>query len=158
MINGSCLCGSVKFQIKKISKPMEICHCTRCRKQSGASSATTVMVLAEDFNFIQGNGLIKSYSAPILYSSPAYQSHFCKLCGSKVPHINGHDTHIEIPAGLFDSDPVVRPDKHIFVEFLPSWDTITDDLPQYKMAALIKLRHNRDLPSDFKLKSHYDEK
>ena len=137
---------------------MEICHCTRCRKQSGAGSAVTVEVLKEDFSFVQGEELINSYSAPILYTGPAYQSHFCMQCGSPVPPPNSHDTNIEIPVGLFDNDPGVQPDKHIFIEFLPSWDTITDDLPQFKIKALMKLRHNRELPEDFELKSHYDAK
>jgi hypothetical protein len=158
MIEGSCLCGSVKFQIQKILSPMEICHCTRCRKQSGAGSATTVEVLREDFSFIEGEELINSYSAPILYSEPAYQSHFCKQCGSPVPPANSHRTHIEIPAGLFDNDPGVQPDKHIFVELVPSWDNIADDLPQYKISELMKLRYDRELPKDFELKSHYEAK
>jgi len=156
MINGSCLCRGVKFQVDKISRPMEICHCNRCRKKSGAGSITTVEVLSKDFAFTQGQELIRSYAAPILYSGPAYQSHFCAQCGSPVPPGDCQKTTIEIPAGLFDDDPQVRADKHIFVECIAPWDTISDDLPQYKIRELIRERYNRELPADFELKSHYD--
>jgi hypothetical protein len=36
----------------------------------------------------------------------------------------------EIPAGALDEDPLIRPDKHIYVEFMAPWDHIVDDLPQ----------------------------
>ena len=36
MINGSCLCGAVRFEINEpIEKLPEACHCTQCRKQTG---------------------------------------------------------------------------------------------------------------------------
>jgi hypothetical protein len=36
MINGSCLCGSVRIQIEEpLEKQPEACHCTQCRKQTG---------------------------------------------------------------------------------------------------------------------------
>lgn len=156
MINGSCLCGAVTFEIRQAQPAMEICHCNRCRKQSGAASMTTVTVLADDYKLLTGKELISSYAAPIIYSKPAYQSFFCSNCGSPVPPIETTDEYMEIPAGLLDNDPAVKPDKHIFVEFLPPWDKITDDLPQLTMRELVKSRHNRELPEDFQIKSHYD--
>ena len=156
MVSGSCLCGGVKFQFKRVSGPMEICHCNRCRKRSGASALPTVVVRTQDFTLLQGKELINSYSAPILYSDPAYQSYFCNQCGSPVPPAGDDGETIEIPAGLLDNDPQKRPDKHIFVEFVPPWDTISDELPQYKIKDLVRERHNQELPENFKLKSHYD--
>ncbi|MEJ2133231.1 MAG: hypothetical protein P8Y95_16770, partial [Gammaproteobacteria bacterium] len=56
----------------------------------------------------------------------------------------------------FDDDPMIEPDKHIFVEFVPAWDTITDGLPQYTIRDLIRERQGRELPKDFQLRTHYD--
>jgi hypothetical protein len=61
---------------------------------------------------------------------------------------------IEIPAGAFDDDPGIRPDKHIFVEFMPRWDVLPDDLPAYTRAEIYKLRTGDDLPKDFELRWH----
>jgi hypothetical protein len=35
----------------------------------------------------------------------------------------------EIPAGALDDDPLIRSDKHIYVEFKAPWENITDALP-----------------------------
>jgi len=48
-------------------------------------------------------------------------------------------------AGLLDEHPGSVPDKHIFVGFLPGWDQITDTLPQYAIADLIRERSYQPL-------------
>lgn len=158
MIQGSCLCGGIRFEIRAATGPVEICHCNRCRKRSGAASLTMVTVLAEDYRLLSGKDLIKSYGAPILYAEPAYRSFFCSHCGSPAPPVEVDGESLEIPAGLFDEDFGIRPNKHIFIEFLPVWDRITDDLPQYTIRDLLRERQQRELPEDFQIRSHYDKK
>ena len=155
MIRGSCLCGGVQFGITEPDGPFEICHCNRCRKVSGSSSMATLAVRTKDFSLLAGRDLIASYAAPILYQAPAYETYFCKVCGSPVPAAENDGEYIEVPAGLFDDDPVRKPDKHIFVELLPNWDSISDELPQYTIRDLVRARHNQDLPDNFELKTHY---
>jgi hypothetical protein len=106
-----------------------------------------VGIPTRNYRLLAGAGHIKSYSAPILRESPAYHSAFCTNCGSPVPLANPKGTWMEIPAGLFDDDLGRSPDKHIFVEFTPAWDSITDDLPQFDQAKLYKHRTGKDWPS-----------
>ncbi|MFT5696287.1 MAG: hypothetical protein ACI9QQ_002267, partial [Myxococcota bacterium] len=40
MIRGSCLCGSVRYEISGKLSPIQYCHAQRCRKASGAAFAT----------------------------------------------------------------------------------------------------------------------
>jgi hypothetical protein len=47
---------------------------------------------------------------------------------------------MEIPAGLLDDDPALKPDKHIFTDLKSSWYQIEDSLPQYSQEELYKLR------------------
>lgn len=155
-IAGSCLCGGVRFEIDKAVGPVEICHCNRCRKSSGAGGLPMVSVLTRDYRLMSGGDLIATHAAPILYEPPAYRSAFCSRCGSPVPLASDEAEFLEIPAGLFDDDPQIKPDKHIFVEFVPAWDEITDSLPQYTIRDLVKERRGVELPDDFKLRSHYD--
>jgi len=65
---------------------------------------------------------------------------FCSRCGSPVPNPPAGASWFEIPAGLLDGDPVLRPDKHIFVECKSDWFPISDSLPQLTRAQLAKLR------------------
>lgn len=139
-IRGSCLCGAVQFEVDEFSGPFEICHCNRCRKTTGATGMPAIGVKKSDFRFVAGDELVKSYAAPILTRAPAYESYFCGVCGSPVPAPEPNEEFLEIPAGLLDDDPEIKPDKHIFVELVPAWDAITDRLVQLDAVALRKHR------------------
>jgi hypothetical protein len=153
-IRGSCLCGGVTFEIDRASWPTEFCHCNRCRKVSGTASLLTVRVATRDYRFLTGHDLVKTFAAPILYQPPAYRSVFCAKCGSPVPPPQPEGEWLEIPAGSFDDDPGVRPDKHIFVECMPPWDDLRADLPAYTLPELYRLRTGQELPKDFEMRFH----
>ena len=155
-IHGSCLCGAIRFEIEKVAGPFEVCHCNRCRKVSGSVGLPTIGVLTSDYRMTSGKEYVSTYSAPILYQPPAYHSVFCSKCGSPVPPPEPEGEKLEIPAGLLDDDPGIRPDKHIFIEFIPPWDRITDNLPMYTIETLVLERSGKKLPAEFKLKSHFD--
>ncbi len=140
MIRGQCLCGGVQFEIERAKGPFELCHCSRCRKVSGSAFMAGLGVRAEDFRFVCGRELIRSYEAPIVEAPPAYRVSFCGRCGSPVPDPPQGADWFEIPAGLLDDDPGLAPDKHIFVDRKSPWYTITDALPQLTKAQLIALR------------------
>ena len=134
------MCGGVRFEFTKPAGPFELCHCTRCRKVTGSAFFSGLYVRVEDFRLVEGNELITTYEAPILREPPAYRVSFCSRCGSPVPNPVGGSGLLEIPAGLLDDDPAMKPDKHIFVELKSPWFEITDHLPQYDLPALTKLR------------------
>ena len=140
MIRGSCLCGSVKFQITRAVGPFELCHCARCRKASGSAFTATVGVRREDLCVTSGRELIRAYQAPVREVPPGYRTFFCGHCGSPVPNPNPETDWLEVPAGALDDDPQLRPDRHIFIERKSPWFEITDRLPQLDKAALVRLR------------------
>ena len=141
MIRGSCICGCVKFEIARAVGPFELCHCSRCRKTSGSAFVAGLTVKREDFRLLQGLEMIKTYEAPLREAPPAYCTSFCRRCGSPVPNPVGESPRLEVPAGLLDDDPGVRPDRHIFVDVKSAWFNISDNLPQLDRAALVKLRN-----------------
>ncbi len=128
-ISGSCLCNTVQFTVDRFTGPFEICHCNRCRKVSGAQGMPAIGCNTKDFHMKAGAEHIRQYFAPIIHNAPAFEVNFCELCGSPVPPANPVGEFMEIPAGLLDDDPGLRPDKHIFVEHLPAWDERHDQLP-----------------------------
>ena len=140
MIRGQCLCGSVQFEIERAEGPFELCHCSRCRKVSGSAFMAGLGVRAADFRFVCGKEMIRSYEAPIREAPPAYRVSFCSRCGSPVPDPPQGADWFEIPAGLLDDDPLLRPDKHIFVDRKSAWHAITDALPRLTKAQLVDLR------------------
>jgi hypothetical protein len=140
MIRGSCLCGGVQFEVDRAVGPFELCHCSRCRKASGSAFAAGLGVRVDDFRLLSGRELIRSYEAPVLEHPPAYRVAFCSRCGSPVPDPPAGATWLEIPAGVLDDDPGLRPDKHIFVEIKSAWFPISDSLPQMTKVQLVELR------------------
>jgi len=142
-IAGSCLCGGVRFEIERAIGPFELCHCNRCRKSSGSAFVAGVGVRVDEYRLLTGRELIASYDAPILERPPAYRVFFCTRCGSMVPEPEPSGEWFEIPAGLLEGDPSVRPDKHIFAELEPAWLEIAARLPRLTKAELIELRLGR---------------
>jgi len=140
MIQGGCLCGAVRFELDRAIGPFELCHCSRCRKVSGSAYMAGIGVRRSEFRLVGGRSLIRTYDAPLLERPPPYRVCFCSRCGSPLPDPDGTSDWLEIPAGLLDDDPGIRPDKHIFVEVKADWDVISDSLPQLDKATLQRLR------------------
>ena len=77
MIQGTCLCGQVQYEISGEAQAMYYCHCQMCRKASGSTFATNMLMLEKDLVIKSGEKLIKAYQ-----SSPGEKRHFCSECGS----------------------------------------------------------------------------
>jgi hypothetical protein len=146
MISGSCLCGGVAFEVERAVGPFELCHCSRCRKASGSAFVAGLGVLRRDFRLLRGAELIRIYDAPLRTEPPAFRTCFCATCGSPAPDVSSDGEWLEIPAGLLDADPVLRPDKHIFVDVKSPWFAITDELPQLDQQALRAARRAAPRP------------
>jgi hypothetical protein len=71
-----------------------------------------------------------------------------------VPPASPEGESFEIAAGLFDDDFGIRPDKHIFVDYMPPWDELQRELPAYTMRQIYELRRGKALPADFVPRSH----
>lgn len=124
-IRGSCLCGTVSYEITGAFQAMGNCHCTLCRKANGAAYVTWGIIGADQFRWTAGEDFIRRYD-----SSPDRQRCFCRKCGS--PLVCAHHGAItEVVVGSVDGDPAMRPSDHIFVGSKAPWHHITDELPQH---------------------------
>jgi ketosteroid isomerase-like protein len=131
MLQGSCLCGGVRYEIREPLGEVVHCHCSMCRKAHGAAFRTRASVSAEAFDFITGEHLVTYYE-----SSPGEHRSFCSVCGSNL--ITKLDRQPEVygfPLGTLDSDPHVTPTRHVFTRYKAPWFTITDDLPRSEEGA-----------------------
>ncbi len=126
---GSCLCGSIRYQVDKIEPRMGHCHCSMCRKFHGAAFATFGEAKVKNFHWLAGKNLLKSYQAD---NDTVRQ--FCSLCGSSLTFKPANDTgeFIEFSLGTLDDDIDLKPDAHIFTDSKANWATINNDLPQFK--------------------------
>ncbi len=127
MIHGSCLCGSVRYEIRGPLGRITHCHCSMCRKAHGAAFGSYARVKQADFVWISGEADIASYR-----SSPEVQRTFCKRCGSSLQFIReSRPDGFALAVGTLDDDPGIRPSLHIFVGSKAPWFEIKDELPQH---------------------------
>lgn len=130
MHRGSCLCGTVQYEIRGELGIGYFCHCKRCRKATGTAFATSVLVATRDFVVITGEQAMKSFSANGVHRV------FCAECGS--PIISRRDAmpdFVRVRLGTLDSpleseaQSVIR--GHIYVDSKADWFQIHGSLPQY---------------------------
>lgn len=123
---GQCLCGAVQYSVDALEAKMGHCHCSMCRKFHGAAFATYGEAKAENFHWLSGESLLKSYHA-----TNGTQRKFCGVCGSSLifEEANASGAIVEFALGTLDSDISVKPDVHIFVGNKASWYSVEDDLP-----------------------------
>ena len=127
MLRGSCLCGSVRYEVRGAVARASHCHCSMCRKAHGAAFATYGRIERGDFALLCGAEDVASYR-----SSPEVTRTFCKRCGSNLQFISDkRPTTFALALGTLDVDPKVRASLHIFVDSKAPWFEITDDLPQH---------------------------
>lgn len=129
ILKGSCLCGGVRYEAEGPLLLMARCHCTQCRKASGAEFATNGSVSADKFRVVEGAPLLRSYAW-----SPGQARVFCGRCGSPLFKRMGHE-HVRLRLGCLDTEievtPAQRIQAHVFVVEKPGWSEISDDLPQF---------------------------
>jgi hypothetical protein len=126
-ITGGCLCGGVRFEVTGPFLRASHCHCSRCRRHSGAAVLIQGRVRREDFRLLAGEELISVYR-----TEGTTARAFCSVCGSSLfGHTWPEGDEVSIRLGSIDGDPGIRPQFHTFVDSKAPWDEILDDLPQY---------------------------
>lgn len=127
MYTGSCLCGSIKFEIDGELEPIQLCHCQQCRKAQGTAFVTNIPVQSSAFSIISGGDSLTEYE-----SSPGKVRAFCGHCGSPVlSRRTSMPGVVRVRAGTINEDLPVRPAFHIFAAHKANWWEIQDALPQF---------------------------
>ena len=127
MHTGSCLCGTVRFEITGELAPIQICHCGVCRKAQGSAFATNIPVAAEHFRLITGEDRLRAYE-----SSPGKERVFCAICGSPVmSRLTADPRTVRVRAGTLDEPVAGRIGFQFHTASKASWWPLTDQSPQF---------------------------
>ncbi len=129
MLNGSCLCGAVRFSVAQPVKELRACHCRSCQKASGAGGSVNAVVPGSAFRLTKGTP--KRFSARA-DSGRLLHRYFCGDCGS--PVYSQRDTTpqtVVVRAGLFDNAPDMRITANIWTGSAPPWSHIDPSTTQH---------------------------
>ena len=116
--SGSCLCGTVTFEISPPLTKFVHCHCSRCRKATGTGHATNLYIAPGQLRWVQGGESIARFDLP---AAKSFAKWFCRTCGCPLPRLSRSGKTVVVPAGSLDSNPPINPTAHIFWASRAAW-------------------------------------
>ncbi len=123
--SGGCLCGAVRYET--VGEPTTVvhCHCTLCRRASGAAFVTWAVFPAGALIFTKG-------APKIIRSSPKAERAFCGACGTPLwfRYTEG-PAEIDVTAANFDEPSGLVPRYAIWASSRVPWLKFDQHLPHY---------------------------
>lgn len=124
-IKGGCLCGSNRFEINAELYVTGYCHCSMCRRTSGAPLTAWLSVRKSQFSW--GKSDVREFRSSIHVSRFS-----CGNCGAQlVFEDDRYPDLVSVQIGTFDHPDKYGPQFHIYYEDRVKWLMIDDDLPKF---------------------------
>jgi len=127
-LHGSCLCGAVRYRVCAPFVRFTHCHCSRCRKATGAGHSTNLVVAPANFEWTQGQDQVARFDLP---TAKSFGMSFCRTCGGRVPRPSRDGQRVIVPAGSLDDVPSIQPTARGFWKSRAPWSCSGDDLPRF---------------------------
>ena len=127
MAEGGCHCGAVRYAADPAAvADAGICHCSICRRSSGAPMLAWAFLAESGFRLLRGAP--KSYR-----SSPDCKRQFCETCGCQLFYRQPGAAGIGIHTATLDDPDLLpfRPRLHMCVADRLGWVRLADGLPEY---------------------------
>src|SRR5687768_9045046 len=104
MLRGGCFCGRIRYETTGTPFHESNCHCSICRRTTGAPFVTWFTVPRSQFQLLAGE--------PTRFrSSPKATRSFCAQCGTQLTFEHeDHLNEIDVTTSSLD-DPVALPPK-----------------------------------------------
>lgn len=125
MTDGHCLCGAVEYSVDGAPNWTSHCHCSSCRRNSGAAVATFVSFPIAGFTVTKGQ--LSDYE-----SSAGVTRSFCGNCGSPITYrADAMPTEIHLFLGSIKNPEDFPAQLQVFCgEKLP-WLSVDDQIPKF---------------------------
>lgn len=126
---GGCLCGAIRYRATAAPTRGVICHCSMCRRHSGAPALAFVHFPAHAFTWLNGE--------PTRFRSSQFAERgFCAKCGSTLSmHEEVLPDRVQVCVGTLDEPDRVHIDDHVWTREQIAWFRIADDLPRFEKSS-----------------------
>jgi hypothetical protein len=125
-LEGGCQCAAVRYSVEGEPAHVAFCHCSDCRRSSGAPVVVWAAYPTDGFTLMQGT--------PTAYSSNGdAQRHFCPTCGTGLYYINEAVLPglVDIQVASLDSPDALQPRAHIQIAERVGWMENAATLPEF---------------------------
>ncbi|MBW4709647.1 GFA family protein [Roseobacter sp. YSTF-M11] len=123
-VTGRCYCGAKSLRSSAAPHVVAYCHCTDCKRVTGAPVAAFAA-------FCEADLIITPDPGPPVSHHPGVVRWFCTACGSPLAaqydYLPGQ---VYVPIGLLDQAADLEPSLHSHAENRVPWLHIDDDLPR----------------------------
>jgi len=128
MLQGGCFCGRVRYEVAGIPFDETNCHCSICRRTTGAPFVSWFSVRPSEFRLASG--------APVRFRSSAMATRsFCGHCGTQLTfQSDGYPDAIDITTCSLDHPEPVSPRDHTHTSGKLPWVHLSDGLVRYPRA------------------------
>ena len=131
VLEGGCYCGEIRYRARSVFDA-GYCHCSICRRFTGAPALTWFNVPEDDFAVTRG-------SPKAFRSSEHFTRYFCPTCGV---HLFGRDERapstkvgfrlVSVGIGTLDTPEALAPRVHQWCASRLSWYHVQDQLPRFE--------------------------
>lgn len=127
-IPGSCLCGTVRFEVEGEPRFVSHCHCENCRRAHGAGFVTYAGYREEECRLLAGSEDLAEFQQ----ADTGSWRRFCQRCGSTL-FFSGDRWAGEVHVAVANLDGELDrlPSAHAYADRSPAWCPISDGLPCY---------------------------
>lgn len=123
---GSCLCGTVRFEVEGDFDSFYLCHCQHCQKDTGTAHAANLFSQSAKLIWQSGAEAVTSFTLP----GTRHNKCFCKTCGSALPSTQIAGLLV-VPVGCLDTEIPLVPTAHIFTSSNAAWSRDLGDVPTF---------------------------
>lgn len=127
LYQGSCSCSAVRVQL--VSSPLNVfnCHCSICRRGSGAAFATYAVFPGKHLEIVAGDDELVTAVA-----GEHGLRHFCRRCGTTVYGLHSLRPGIcLIPVGVLEQADRLVPRANVFCDSALPWTFRLAEIPGY---------------------------
>lgn len=132
-LTGGCNCGAVRYRVESRPLVVAACHCSQCRRQSGAAYSVNLVVRAKTMTV---EGELSSWIDTDTESGAPLSRDYCAQCGSPVRSAPSAAPGIfALKAGTLDDPASFAPAMHLWTASKLPWVTIPDGVQQFERGA-----------------------
>ena len=132
-ITGGCNCGSVRYEITAPPLVVAACHCSQCRRQSGAAYSVNLIVRSKAMR-VEGKTTV--WTDTDTESGSPLAREYCGRCGSPIRSVPSSAPGIvAVKAGTLDYPAPFAPTIHLWTMSKLPWVSIPDGLTTFEKGA-----------------------
>jgi hypothetical protein len=126
MLKGRCFCGTVRYEVLSSPSSETNCHCSICRRTSGAAFVTWFTAPESDFRITSG--------MPTSFRSSDHGVRtFCSHCGTPLTFKSAtFPADIDVTTCSLDNPDEVPPRDHTYAGSRLHWVSLSDGLPVFE--------------------------